>query len=573
MRRALPTWLALAACVALACGALAWLSVTTLRLERAEARTRAEALVEERVRLALWRMDGRLARLLAQESTRAVSAWESFYVPLHAFAQEGSAPEPSTVRIASPLLYGVPEEVRLHFAFQGEGPLRSPQVPEARQRAPALAAGARSEQLEQYGARLAELDARLDRRMLLGLETGTSSPEIVVAMREQSVIEFSRRHMQAIGNAAYPGFANEAPSGSAPTAQEVQVSPMVPVWMGDELLLVRRIERESGAMEVQGAWLDWARIRTLLLGEVTDLLPLATLEPVAAGAGDLLERRLASLPVRLVPGDVQLEAPEGSPVTWSLIVAWGALVLALVAVGLLLFGAISLSERRAAFVSAVTHELRTPLTTFRMYAEMLAEGMVTDETQRRGYYETLQRESNRLAHLVENVLAYARLERKRSPKAAEPAELGAFLRDNLGRSEERAREAGMSLVLELDEALEAARVRVEPSAAEQVLFNLVDNACKYARGAEDTRIHIRAERRGSRIAIVVADHGPGVSPTDAKNLFEPFSKSSERAAESGPGVGLGLALSRRLARAMGAELRYDGRQGTGAVFAFLLRAG
>ncbi|MDY7229699.1 sensor histidine kinase [Hyalangium rubrum] len=597
MKRTLPTWIALAACVTLACGALAWLSVTTMRLERAEVRARAEALVEERVRLALWRMDGRLARLLAQESTRSVSAWESFYVPAHAFDQAGKAREPSTTRIASALLYGTTEDVRLHFAFNGSGPLRSPQVPAPEQRPLASSAGTTREQLTRYGALLSELEARMDRKALLELDPGTPSPEVVVAVRQvpqpvaqradpapeltqqQNVVEYSRRQMQAFGNAAYLNVPQEA----APTqekvtvltadAHEVQVSPMAPVWMGDELLLVRRVVRESGEVEIQGAWLDWPRVRSLLLEEVKDLLPGASLERVVPGTGDLLERRLASLPVRLVPGTVQVEVGGSTPVAWSLAAAWGAVVLALVAVGLLLFGAVSLSERRAAFVSAVTHELRTPLTTFRMYAEMLAEGMVTDEAQRRGYYETLQRESNRLAHLVENVLAYARLERKRAPKAAESVELGAFLQDNLRRSEERTGEAGMSLVLELDEALEAARVYVEPSAAEQVLFNLVDNACKYARGAEDTRVHVYAERRGSRIAVLVSDHGPGVSRVDAKNLFEPFSKSSERAAESAPGVGLGLALSRRLARAMGAELRYEGAPGQGATFALLLRAG
>ncbi|WP_224365404.1 sensor histidine kinase [Hyalangium versicolor] len=570
MRRSLPTWMALALCVALACGALAWLSVTTLRLERAEARARVQAQVEERIRLALWRMDGRLARLLAQESTRPASAWESFYSPLHAFSPEGG--ELSTMRIASPLLYGTPDGVKLHFTFQGLALLGSPQVP-VMEYALALTAGARREQIEQYRRLLVELESRLDRRVLLGIETGASSPELVVAAREQNAIEFSRRQEQAWSNALYPGLLNEAPSGLTPATQEVQVSPMVPVWMGEELLLVRRVERSSGSVEVQGVWLDWGRVRTLLLAEVTDLLPGAELERVAPGAGDLLERRLASLPVRLIPGNVPVEPAGGAPVMWSLIVAWGALVLAMAAVGLLLFGALSLSERRAAFVSAVTHELRTPLTTFRMYAEMLAEGMVTEESQRQGYYATLLRESNRLAHLVENVLAYARLERKRAPRAVEPMELGALLRDNLGRSEERAGEAGKSLVLECDEALEGARVLVEPSGAEQVLFNLVDNACKYARGAEDARIHVRAERRGSRIAIVVADHGPGISPTDARNLFEPFSKSSERAAESAPGVGLGLALSRRLARAMGAELRYEGKPGKGAAFVFLLRLG
>ncbi|MFY0570317.1 sensor histidine kinase [Archangium lansingense] len=573
MKRTLPIWLALAACVALACGALAWLSLTTVRLERAEAKARADALVEERVRLALWRLDGRLARLIAQESTRAVDAWEPFYVPARAFDQTGQGREPSTTRIASTLLFGTPEGVWLHFSFTGSGPLGSPQVPGGGQDTLALAAGVSPWQVREYGVLLSGLEAKLDRQMLLSLEPGAPSAEAVIAP-PRGVIEFERRMSQAVVNAAYTGLEGALPRTTLGAHDRgVMVSPMVPVWMGDELLLVRRVERARGEVEMQGAWLDWPRIQTLLLREVSDLLPGATLVRVEAGAGDLLERRLASLPVRLVPGPVQVEVGSGSPVAWSLGVAWGAVVLALVAAGFLLFGALSLSERRAAFVSAVTHELRTPLTTFRMYAEMLAEGMVTDEAQRRGYYETLRRESDRLAHLVENVLAYARLERKRTPRGVEPVELGALLRDNLHRGEERAREAGMQLVLELEDALEAARVLVEPSAAEQVLFNLIDNACKYARGAEDPRIHVRAERRGSRVAILVSDHGPGISRTDARNLFEPFSKSSERAAESAPGVGLGLALSRRLARAMGGELRFEGARGPGAVFSFLLRAG
>ena len=77
----------------------------------------------------------------------------------------------------------------------------------------------------------------------------------------------------------------------------------------------------------------------------------------------------------------------------SLVVAWSSLLLGAAAVALLLKGVMALSERRAAFVSAVTHELRTPLTTFRMYAEMLAEGMVPDEASRHRYLDTLRIEA------------------------------------------------------------------------------------------------------------------------------------------------------------------------------------
>src|SRR5439155_15089133 len=131
-------------------------------------------------------------------------------------------------------------------------------------------------------------------------------------------------------------------------------------------------------------------------------------------------------PVKLNPGEtIPLDAAEGlTPVRVSLSIAWLCALLAAGAVAALLLGAVRLSERRGAFVSAVTHELRTPLTTFRMYAEMLAGGMVPDEARRRHYLETLRIEADRLSHLVENVLSYARLERGVSRSRLEPVGVG-----------------------------------------------------------------------------------------------------------------------------------------------------
>ena len=93
-------------------------------------------------------------------------------------------------------------------------------------------------------------------------------------------------------------------------------------------------------------------------------------------------------------------------------------------VALVLHGWITLSERRGAFVSAVTHELRTPLTTFRLYTDMLAGGMITDEDKRRDYIRRLNQESERLSHLVENVLLYARLSGTRRWKDLSTITLG-----------------------------------------------------------------------------------------------------------------------------------------------------
>ncbi|MDP6381487.1 MAG: HAMP domain-containing sensor histidine kinase, partial [Phycisphaerae bacterium] len=229
--------------------------------------------------------------------------------------------------------------------------------------------------------------------------------------------------------------------------------------------------------------------------------------------------------------------------------------------------------RRGAFVSAVTHEMRTPLTTFRMYAEMLAEGMLTDEAKRRQYLGTLRREADRLGHLVENVLAYARLDGGRPGSRLTSVTAGELLDETRQRLAERAEEVAMDLVVEAAEDARMATVRVDRSAVEQILFNLVDNSCKYAASASDQRIHIEAHRSAGGVSLRVRDHGPGIADGDAKRLFRAFSKSARDAAHSAPGVGLGLALSRRLARSMGGELSLETGAGEGAAFVLTLPGG
>jgi len=149
----------------------------------------------------------------------------------------------------------------------------------------------------------------------------------------------------------------------------------------------------------------------MLLKEVVDLFPKASL--IAVNPEDTEEGlTLASFPWKLLPTAEMVEIlplPDG--VVFPLIAGWLAAVLAIVAAWLLVAGLLRLSERRASFVSAVTHELRTPLTTFQLYSEMLESGAIKED--KRGYYfQTLRREAERLSHLVENVLAFSRIERR-----------------------------------------------------------------------------------------------------------------------------------------------------------------
>jgi signal transduction histidine kinase len=286
-------------------------------------------------------------------------------------------------------------------------------------------------------------------------------------------------------------------------------------------------------------------------------LPDADLAPVRPGEQADPTRLLAGLPVRLIATTTPSNTfgnGAASPLRWALAAGWAAIGVALVAVCGLLWGVMALSERRAAFVSSVTHELRTPLTTFRMYAEMLVRDMVPSPERRREYLETLRTEAERLTHLVDNVLAYARLERGRKPRRSERTTPAALVERLEPRLAERAGHSSMTLECHVNPDAARAVLLTDVGVVEQILFNLVDNAAKYAARAEDRRIHLDVTASNGEAAFCVRDHGPGfLSPRDAARSA-PFSKSAEEAAETAPGVGLGLALCRRLARELGGRL-------------------
>ena len=403
---------------------------------------------------------------------------------------------------------------------------------------------------------------------------------------------------QAHGGSATVPAPTLAHGGAEPVAEEAQVTTFQPVWVAGELLLVRSVNG-NGHRRIQGLWLKREALAESLLGAVRDLLPAATLRPyqplvftrdnvlnpdgasalspalwkATPKAMDNAPLALVSLPWELVPGALPVVAGSADPALRLLLgSAWIGALLAIAAAAALLRGVMALSERRASFVSSVTHELRTPLTTFRLYSEMLAEGMVPDGEKRRGYLRTLQAEATRLTHLVENVLAYSRVERGSARARVEETTAASLAARIIPRLEERAAAAGTGLDVDLPEAVGALDLRTDVTAVEQILFNLVDNACKYALGPEGSPpLEVRFAAPGVMLAVEVCDHGPGVSAADRRRLFRPFSKSAEDAANSKPGIGLGLSLSRRLARALGGKLDLvDRADRAGACFRLLL---
>ncbi len=515
-------WAAYAACLVIATAALAALTHRALEADRAEAAARQEATVEENVRLALWRIDAALAALVARET--------------------------ANVRTARP----VPPVVEA-FVIDAAG----------RRRTIAAATGREAVRFD-----AATLVARLPEPAAgESLAAGDDAAQLadLPIQQARNVTERRARQQAVQQNAAAQQLILDPPGVAA-----APLAALSAVWAGDALLLARRVQPATEATAVEGAVLDWPRLQADLVATIADLLPGATLEPANETTPTTDQRLLAAIPARLVPGPVPPPVVAGwSPLRGTLAVAWAAMAVAAAAVGALLASVLALSERRAAFVSSVTHELRTPLTTFRLYSGLLEEGMVA-AAEVPTYHATLRREADRLTHLVENVLAYARLERGRHAARLAPVSVGDLLAQVTPRPAERATQAGFDWQIEADDATRRLTVTTDPAAVEQVLFNLVDNACKYARAAKPAVIAVTATPRGRSLAIEVRDHGPGVAAHEAARLFEPFRKSARDAAESAAGVGLGLALSRRLARQMGGDLASEPPADGGSRFVLTL---
>jgi signal transduction histidine kinase len=353
----------------------------------------------------------------------------------------------------------------------------------------------------------------------------------------------------------------------------VSLGPMTPFWLStagqpERLIVARHVK--IGKKEIcQGIILDWPALQSLLTEQVKgDLFPLAQVRPVREEVPLHSERAMTVLPVELDPGPLAADvaALGWTPLRVGLVLAWAAALVGLMAVGLGGWSLLDLSERRIRFVSAVTHELRTPLTTLRLYLDMLAGGMIKDPRQKEEYLQTLNAEADRLNRLVGNVLDFSRLENQRPRLARSQVVLGDILEQTRASWQTRCASAGKELVLENDLGADVVFL-TDVQMVQQILGNLIDNACKYSCGAADRRIWLRAGGKpGLQFWFEVEDQGPGVPARERRSIFRPFRRGQGVDATAG-GVGLGLALAQRWAHLLGGKLSlHPGQAGQGACF-------
>jgi len=223
------------------------------------------------------------------------------------------------------------------------------------------------------------------------------------------------------------------------------------------------------------------------------------------------------------------------------------------------------NEIKTEFLAMISHELRTPLTSILGFTTtLLADDVAWDPDEQRDFFQTIQREANRLQELIDQLLVLSRLEAGMLPITLKPSSFQEIIADAMPQF--RVLTNGQTLTTHLPANLPP--VYADAKRIAQVLVNLVRNAATYApKGSE---INISANARADFVQINVSDQGPGIPPADHKKVFKAFHRGAAVENGSTQGAGLGLAICKGLVEAHGGRIWIKKKSTPGAVISFTI---
>jgi signal transduction histidine kinase len=228
----------------------------------------------------------------------------------------------------------------------------------------------------------------------------------------------------------------------------------------------------------------------------------------------------------------------------------------------------SANRAKTEFLSAMSHELRTPLNAIVGYVDLLDLGIdgPLGEVQRR-HLDRIKHAQTVLLGLINDILNFARIEAGRIEFRDQIVELHALLADLEGLLTPQIQAKQQNYLCEPSD--EGLRVRGDAERILQIMLNLVGNAAKFTEAGGSIRVGVEVD--GASARIIVSDEGRGIPEEKLDSIFEPFVQLDRQGThESQQGVGLGLAISRELARAMGGDLTAKSVVGEGSVFTLVL---
>jgi len=226
------------------------------------------------------------------------------------------------------------------------------------------------------------------------------------------------------------------------------------------------------------------------------------------------------------------------------------------------------SRAKSEFLAVMSHELRTPLSAILGYEELLYDGITGPVTEgQRTQLGRIKASAMHLLSLIDEVLTLSRVEAGREVTHPERIPVLAALQESAVLAEPLAAEKGLTLrVVPPDDSC---AVWADATKLRQILLNLLTNAIKFT---DSGSVTLESGKCGEMIEIMVCDSGIGIAPADHERVFDTFWQVEQKSTRKVGGTGLGLSVSRRLARLMHGELTVRSRLGAGSTFTLRLPA-
>lgn len=232
-----------------------------------------------------------------------------------------------------------------------------------------------------------------------------------------------------------------------------------------------------------------------------------------------------------------------------------------------------LESIRRDFVANVSHELKTPVATIKGFVETLLDGAIDEPADSRRFLEIVARQSDRLAAIIEDLLALSRIEQSEGAGSLprESIAIASLLATVQSSCQPRASERGMAIELDCPKDLVA---EVNAALLEQAVLNLIDNAIKYSDHEKPIRIHAAptesAGQAGDSLVISISDEGNGIPPEHLPRLFERFYRVDKGRSRQVGGTGLGLSIVKHIVQAHGGTIAVASEPGQGSTFTIKL---
>ena len=226
----------------------------------------------------------------------------------------------------------------------------------------------------------------------------------------------------------------------------------------------------------------------------------------------------------------------------------------------------SANRAKTEFLANMSHEIRTPMTAVLGYADLLTNPNLT-HAERIEFVQVIRKSGQALLSLINDILDLAKIEAGQIPLHTQPCSPVALVEEVLSSLRGRADEKQLRLIFEADVPV-STEVRTDPVRVRQILTNLIGNAIKFTQQGT-VIVELSGQARDDakvRLCVAVHDMGIGIEPEQLRRIFEPFTQVDTSSTRKYGGTGLGLTISRKLARALGGDIEVQSRPNQGSTF-------